>query len=1176
MKTGPQRAAALLLLFLFVLLSACQREPAQPPKSTSAAYERTVPAAMSPAAADTQQAEKLSPAETSRSAILFSEVLPGLPGSNNHEFIELYNPGPDVVDLKGWSISYQTREELEPSVLFTWKERADIPANGHYLLARQGAELGIIPDAVYDGQMFEGKGGLILYDDEEGVSDRFGWGEAPAAYYAGSPLVEFVKGDTLERLPGGEAGNGHDSGDNTADFLAHADARPQNSGSPLTPLDKERMAISLDYPAAIPPDTEFDLLVNVENLSSQSASQVLVSLPIANHLAAVKLPKGAEMEKGRLTWRIESIAAGERHADALTLKTPHANIDTAIRGYYVESENIPRAYGAHRLVKMDGSAIPIAAARALPEGSDVTVEGIVTMYPGGFFAGSSSAKFYVEDDTGGVQIFADDGRFDVSVALGDLVHVSGRTALFRDSLEVIPEDNVADIIVVENDGPPPRAALITIAENQADDALLGRLNALEGAAVRIEEFNYHYEIDLEDDEGHRALLYIEKDTGISVDPLQLGTRYRVTGISELASGVRQLKPRLQSDIVELFPPALLLEVSGPANVRAGEVMTVTISTANHTPHPLTNVVVTAVLPNGLSEVWMIPELAGEGGSETVHTRLLVSEDAAGQIRLGRVTAVADQWPVPAAAPPFAAYIGEGVPIWAIQGDGSRSPLIGEQVTTVGIVSGAFPELGGFFLQSLEPDRDSDTSDGIFVSTKNQGVRVHAGDVVEVNGRVREDEGQTILRPALPTDIVLRREDAQAAIEPVIYDPPRDSEQAERYKESLEGMLVTIDEPAVVVGPTNRYGEYVLVYDKWDTELIRRADGLPGYMMWVDDGTFNAHEDQSTLPVAAARGDRVRSVSGPLAYTFGNYKIAPLTDPVVEVAERTMISLPEADGDQISIATFNVENKFDAQIPHPDSPPKPTDEAYRRSLRKLAESIHLMGAPTIVALQEVENLGVLQALIAQPELSPYRYIPLLLESKDSRGIDQGYLVRGDRVTVEGHSLRDAPGELFSRPPSVLVATAHLDSGDQQLILLNNHFLSLSAGEAQTEPVRSGQAAWNAELVEEYRVAYPDAEIVVLGDLNSFYQTKPLDPLQETGLRHVYELFGDAREAPYTYIFEGAAQTLDHMLVTEGLFQDLSWVEALHINADYPLADPGDNSPRRVSDHDPLVAMFALSP
>ena len=65
-----------------------------------------------------------------------------------------------------------------------------------------------------------------------------------------------------------------------------------------------------------------------------------------------------------------------------------------------------------------------------------------------------------------------------------------------------------------------------------------------------------------------------------------------------------------------------------------------------------------------------------------------------------------------------------------------------------------------------------------------------------------------------------------------------------------------------------------------------------------------------------------------------------------------------------------------------------------------------------------------------------------------------------------------------------------------------------------------------------------------------------------------------ERPYTYIYLGESETLDHMLLTPNLFQDLTQVTVLHIGADYPPPIPDDTSARAVSDHDALVVTFSL--
>ena len=78
---------------------------------------------------------------------------------------------------------------------------------------------------------------------------------------------------------------------------------------------------------------------------------------------------------------------------------------------------------------------------------------------------------------------------------------------------------------------------------------------------------------------------------------------------------------------------------------------------------------------------------------------------------------------------------EEVKIWQIQGAVHISPFAGEQVETIGIVTGV--DFRGFYLQDANGDDNDNTSDGIFVSLPDAPT-VAVGDEVSVTGEVEED------------------------------------------------------------------------------------------------------------------------------------------------------------------------------------------------------------------------------------------------------------------------------------------------------------------------------------------------------------------------------------------------------------------------------------------------------
>ncbi|MEE9464915.1 MAG: endonuclease/exonuclease/phosphatase family protein, partial [Candidatus Neomarinimicrobiota bacterium] len=1003
----------------------------------------------------------------------------------------------------------------------------------------------------------------------------------------GSPAQPPDNGASLERLPGGEGGNGVDSGVNAVDFIARAMPEAQNSGSSPAPAQDKQLTIYIEAPSSVEPGREFLYLVHVENQTGEEAKEILVSVPVAPGYTVLDLPEGASEQGSHVEWLIGTIADGEAITGNIHLQSPLTYSDALVSGYYAEAEGLSSAFGPLQLVSVAGGSIPIANARQFV-GELVTVEGIATMYTGGFFAGATGTKFYMEDESGGVQVYLPGGLGIVNVDIGDRVRVTGEMEPYRDSLELIPSDFQADIEIVEKGALEPVPSPITIADNERNDAVLGMLNVVEGTATLIEEFTYDYQIEVTDEQGNTTLVLIEKDTGVTAEPLDVGQQYRFTGISEFYSGARQIKPRLQSDLVQIFPPVLLLEMSANNSVTPGGILTYTITAFNHTPETLTDLHITAFPPAGgvvLDQlldgsfiirddiVWIVDSLEGNGGSVQVRYTLTVHEDEGEMISSDSASASAQPWTGIVKSNPFLTFVGSGVPIWAIQGSNDRSPYVRSEATTVGVVTGVFPELSGFWIQEIESDEDPTTSAGLFVLLEDFEIPVTQGDLVRVRGQVREMSSQTTLHAQAPEDIeIISSENELPA--PFDYDPPLDAGEALAYKEAVEGMLVTVSEPAVAVGPTTRYGEYVLVRESWDVDSVRRGEET-GHFIFVDDGSEVAHENQSTLtsnPVA--RGDLVTGITGPLAYTFGQHKIQPLSTGEIVSEERALPTLPPTKANEFSVATFNVENLFDLLDPHPTSPPMFTVDEFHQKLDKIAQAIVAMGAPTIIGLQEVENIGVLEDLVEQEQLANFDYVAYLVEGEDPRGIDVGFIVRSDRATVQGANNYPAPEGLSTRPTLVITTTIHLNEGDVTVYVLNNHLSSLASGEEATEPRRTAQAAWNATLIDRFRKVDPEAHFIVMGDLNSFINTPPLQAIEDAGLRHVYEFLGPQDEWPYTYVFQGATQTLDHILVSDELFARLALVDALHIDADYPIMDPEDSSVRHVSDHDPLVALFSF--
>lgn len=153
-------------------------------------------------------------------------------------------------------------------------------------------------------------------------------------------------------------------------------------------------------------------------------------------------------------------------------------------------------------------------------------------------------------------------------------------------------------------------------------------------------------------------------------------------------------------------------------------------------------------------------------------------------------------------------------------------------------------------------------------------------------------------------------------------------------------------------------------------------------------------------------------------------------------------------------------------------------------------------------------------------------------------------------------------------------------------VGNHF---SSGPDRRVGQRREQAAYNAAIARALAAA-GEGRVLVGGDLNVF--PRPDDPFRpgharfpsdqlaplydDAGLANLYDrLVAEAPSSAYSYVFEGQAQTLDHLFASAALQGEVLAVRAAHVNADWPAAHDGDGA-RGASDHDPQVARVALRP
>ena len=440
----------------------------------------------------------------------------------------------------------------------------------------------------------------------------------------------------------------------------------------------------------------------------------------------------------------------------------------------------------------------------------------------------------------------------------------------------------------------------------------------------------------------------------------------------------------------------------------------------------------------------------------------------------------------------------------------------------------------------------------------------------------------------------------------LFDPAADGID---FYESLEAMRVQVNDP-VASGPTNPFGEISVLPDDGAGATVRTPRG--GIV--VRAGDFNPErvivDDVLEDTPDVDTGDRFTAdIVGVMDYSFGNFKLLT-TAPVVAVPSGLARETTRAPLDQeVAVATFNVENL------DPGDPPS--------KFAELADIVvDNLRAPDILSIEEVQDSngetndavtdasvtwGMLIAAIqaAGGPVYEYRQIDPVDDADGGvpgGNIRVGFLFRTDRgvefidrpgggptvaTTVIDHPsgprLSSSPGRVapldpaWSTPEPVRKPLAgEFRIRGRKVFLIANHWKSKNGdqplfGRFQppalvTEAQRTAEAAVVKAFVDEILGIDPDANVVVLGDLNDFEFSAPLTTLEGGGdLSTLIESLPQGER--YSYVFDGNAQTLDHIVVSDNLYSNFSFeYDSVHVNAEFA---------EQASDHDPQLVRVRLT-
>ncbi|MEH2313629.1 MAG: endonuclease [Nostoc sp.] len=319
-------------------------------------------------------------------------------------------------------------------------------------------------------------------------------------------------------------------------------------------------------------------------------------------------------------------------------------------------------------------------------------------------------------------------------------------------------------------------------------------------------------------------------------------------------------------------------------------------------------------------------------------------------------------------------------------------------------------------------------------------------------------------------------------------------------------------------------------------------------------------------------------------------IAQLPTPLLPVAERETTSLRNSQ-DVLTVATFNVENL------------DPKDQRFDQIAKIIGNNLN---APDVISLIEVQdNNGPIndnvvnanqtyQKLIAALKNigSPaYDFVDIAPSDDQDGGepggnIRVGLLFRPNRITLtklprrggsldavaitqgsNGLDLSLNPGRIDPRNNAFDQSRKPLATefifNDQKLFIIANHFISKLGG-SPSDDQRVKQAQIVNEFVAQLLQVDPQANVIVLGDLNDLPDSLPLKTLEGNILENLTVRLPLSDQ--FSFRFRGNPELIDHLLVSENLSRVAQpEIDIVHVNVGFS---------KPVSDHDPVIAAFTL--
>ena len=495
-------------------------------------------------------------------------------------------------------------------------------------------------------------------------------------------------------------------------------------------------------------------------------------------------------------------------------------------------------------------------------------------------------------------------------------------------------------------------------------------------------------------------------------------------------------------------------------------------------------------------------------------------------------------------------------IYEIQGQGEASPFTGQTVTTQGVVTLTLfgeGQLSGFFIQDTLGDGNPATSDGIFVYGQAE---VEPGDYVRLTAEVTEYASRTELTHLQQWEVL--REQL-----PIPYVPVSFPDGLAEAFEAHEGMAVRFTHPLYLNATSAlRYdGALELGSERLRSPTDYVEPGSADYeaalarnqadRLLLDDGS--TRRNPSPTPFLDAdgtcrTGQVVEELLGVLDEVDGTYKVYAIGQPDWTGNERTEAPDEAALGNySIKVCGYNLEMFF--------------NESELQTTR-LVKVLDAVDADLFGLVEVGGGSTVIESLV-----------DALNEAKGSEEYDfirwSGY-AQPSTYTLNHIVYRKSKLEPYSNyfmintvnplNRKLVQAFREIATGETFIYSINHFKSKTGSGSGADADQGDGQGQYNSRRRQEayavlnrlgeLRYYYESDRALVMGDLNGEADTRAQRVLCPRNGEETF-LCGELYNTGYyllnkpcgSYCYRGRWQTLDHIIVSGGMLNGKSEVQAV---------------------------------